>query len=84
MPVGSGLGSSACSVVAALVALNEYTGRPLEEMALLRLMGEMEGRISGSVHYDNVAPASSADCSSILKPATASARLCRGLNTGTG
>ncbi|VDY36018.1 Homoserine kinase [Morganella morganii] len=56
MPVGSGLGSSACSVVAALVALNEYTGRPLEEMALLRLMGEMEGRISGSVHYDNVAP----------------------------
>ncbi|HDU8582301.1 TPA: homoserine kinase [Morganella morganii] len=56
MPVGSGLGSSACSVVAALVALNEYTGRPLDEMTLLRLMGEMEGRISGSVHYDNVAP----------------------------
>lgn len=56
MPVGSGLGSSACSVVAALVALNEYCGRPCNEQQLLLLMGEMEGRISGSVHYDNVAP----------------------------
>ena len=43
MPVGSGLGSSACSVVAALVALNEYTGRPLDEMTLLRLMGRWKG-----------------------------------------
>lgn len=56
MPIGSGLGSSACSVVAALVALNDYAGKPLGDMTLLRLMGEMEGRISGSVHYDNVAP----------------------------
>lgn len=56
MPIGSGLGSSACSVVATLVALNEYCGKPLAETQLLTLMGEMEGRISGSVHYDNVAP----------------------------
>lgn len=56
MPIGSGLGSSACSVVASLVALNEYCGHPLNENELLSLMGEMEGRISGSVHYDNVAP----------------------------
>lgn len=56
MPIGSGLGSSACSVVAALVALNEYCGKPLDETQLLTLMGQMEGRISGSVHYDNVAP----------------------------
>ncbi len=56
MPIGSGLGSSACSVVAALMALNEFAGQPFNETQLLALMGEMEGRISGSVHYDNVAP----------------------------
>ena len=56
MPVGSGLGSSACSVVAALMALNEFFQRPLDDARLLALMGELEGRISGSVHYDNVAP----------------------------
>ncbi len=56
MPVGSGLGSSACSVVAALVAMNEFAGNRLSEHQLLLLMGELEGRISGSVHYDNVAP----------------------------
>ncbi|MBT1444532.1 homoserine kinase [Shewanella sp. JM162201] len=56
LPVGSGLGSSASSVVAALYALNEHFDRPFDEQALLALMGEFEGRISGSVHYDNVAP----------------------------
>lgn len=56
MPIGSGLGSSACSVVAALMALNEFAHQPLDQTQLLALMGEMEGRISGSVHYDNVAP----------------------------
>lgn len=56
MPIGSGLGSSACSVVAALMALNEFADKPFDETALLGMMGELEGRISGSVHYDNVAP----------------------------
>ncbi len=56
MPIGSGLGSSACSIVAALDALNRFHGQPLSEMELLALMGEMEGQISGGVHYDNVAP----------------------------
>ncbi|OLQ85651.1 homoserine kinase [Vibrio panuliri] len=56
MPIGSGLGSSACSIVAALDALNRFHGEPLNEMELLALMGEMEGQISGGVHYDNVAP----------------------------
>lgn len=56
MPIGSGLGSSACSVVAALVALNEFHQLPLNEHELLLLMGEMEAQISGSLHYDNVAP----------------------------
>ncbi|MBB1383281.1 homoserine kinase [Shewanella frigidimarina] len=56
LPVGSGLGSSASSVVAALYALNEHFGQPFNQQALLALMGEFEGKISGSVHYDNVAP----------------------------
>lgn len=56
MPIGSGLGSSACSVVAALVAMNALCGHPLSDDKMLRLMGEMEGRISGGVHFDNVAP----------------------------
>lgn len=56
MPIGSGLGSSACSVVAALMALNEFANKPFDQTALLGMMGELEGRISGSIHYDNVAP----------------------------
>lgn len=56
MPIGSGLGSSACSVVAGLMAMNEHCGKPLNDTELLALMGELEGRISGSVHFDNVAP----------------------------
>ncbi len=56
MPIGSGLGSSACSVVAALDALNQFHDNPLSDMELLALMGEMEGKISGGIHYDNVAP----------------------------
>jgi len=56
LPVGSGLGSSASSIVATLVALNRYFGRPLDRMALLELMAKMEGSISGEVHLDNIAP----------------------------
>ncbi|KAB7898442.1 homoserine kinase [Rouxiella sp. S1S-2] len=56
MPIGSGLGSSACSVVAGLMAMNEFNGNALSDSKMLALMGELEGRISGSVHYDNVAP----------------------------
>ncbi|MBL4764894.1 MAG: homoserine kinase [Colwellia sp.] len=60
MPVGSGLGSSACSVVAALVGLNtfyaKYKGFSFAEKTLLKMTGQMEAQISGSLHYDNVAP----------------------------
>ena len=56
LPVGSGLGSSASSIVATLVALNRFYGRPLDRPALLQLMAEMEGSISGEVHLDNIAP----------------------------
>ncbi|QCI18181.1 homoserine kinase [Buchnera aphidicola (Aphis nasturtii)] len=56
LPIGSGLGSSACSIVATLVAINEIFDNPLNSKELLLLMGEVEGEISGSIHYDNVAP----------------------------
>ncbi|QCI17025.1 homoserine kinase [Buchnera aphidicola (Aphis helianthi)] len=56
LPIGSGLGSSACSVVSTLVAINEIFNNPLNSKELLLLMGEVEGEISGSIHYDNVAP----------------------------
>lgn len=56
LPVGSGLGSSACSIVVACYAFNDYFSAPLAEAELLQLMAEAEGQVSGSVHYDNVAP----------------------------
>ncbi|CAL4320231.1 Homoserine kinase [Buchnera aphidicola (Thelaxes suberi)] len=56
MPIGSGLGSSACSIVATLVALNKLFNNPINQNDLLILMGSLEGVISGTVHYDNVAP----------------------------
>jgi len=60
MPVGSGLGSSACSVVAGLEALNAYYKQThqfsFNKDEMLLMMGQMEAKISGSLHYDNVAP----------------------------
>lgn len=56
LPVSSGLGSSAASIVAALVAMNCYYDNLLDNIQLMQLMGEMEGKISGSIHFDNIAP----------------------------
>lgn len=56
LPVSSGLGSSASSIVATLVALNRYFGSPLNRHELLNLMAQMEGAISGDIHLDNIAP----------------------------
>ena len=56
LPVGSGLGSSACSVVASLTALNRLFDHYFDDNELLLLMGEVEAGASGSLHYDNVAP----------------------------
>lgn len=56
LPIGSGLGSSASSIVAAFYALNEHAQHAFDSNTLLLMMGELEGQISGSVHYDNVAP----------------------------
>ncbi|MCW5197277.1 homoserine kinase, partial [Buchnera aphidicola] len=56
MPIGSGLGSSACSIVSTLVAINKFCNKPLNQNKLIHLMGKIEGEISGEPHYDNVAP----------------------------
>lgn len=56
LPVGSGLGSSAASIVAAFAAVNRFADDLFSEAELLMMMGEAEGRISGSIHFDNVAP----------------------------
>ncbi|VFP81426.1 homoserine kinase [Buchnera aphidicola] len=56
MPIGSGLGSSASSIVASVLALNQFYKTNLNKKELIDIMGKLEGNISGSVHYDNVAP----------------------------
>ncbi|HXG38768.1 MAG TPA: homoserine kinase [Bacteroidota bacterium] len=56
MPIGSGLGSSAASSVAALVAVNALLGSPLRKEELLPFALEGEKKIAGSGHADNVAP----------------------------
>lgn len=56
MPLNSGLGSSAASSVAALVAINHLTGHPMEKPDLLQLAMEGERLACGSAHADNVAP----------------------------
>lgn len=57
MPLGSGLGSSAASAVAALFAINELMGQPLTRMELLPFAVEAERVACGTAHADNVAPA---------------------------
>jgi len=56
LPVNSGLGSSASSVVAALGAFQAASGSPLDGAELLELAGRAEGAYSGAAHLDNVAP----------------------------
>ena len=56
LPIGSGLGSSASSIVAALEALNRWHAHMLPAQEVFGLMAKMEGSISGEIHLDNVAP----------------------------
>lgn len=56
LPICSGLGSSASSVVATIHALNEFYDKPLSQYECLKLMGQCEAAASGSLHYDNIAP----------------------------
>ena len=56
LPLGSGMGSSAASSVAALVAINSLHGDPLTRQDLLPFAMEAERIACGSAHADNVAP----------------------------
>lgn len=56
MPLGSGMGSSAASAVAGVVAMNELLGNPLSRQDLLPFAMEGERIASGSAHADNVGP----------------------------
>ncbi len=56
VPLQSGMGSSAASAVAAVVAVNALLETPLELDALLPYALEGEKYASGGLHADNVAP----------------------------
>jgi homoserine kinase len=57
IPLGSGMGGSAASAVAALVAANATLDDPLDAASLYALALEGEFVASGSRHGDNVGPA---------------------------
>jgi homoserine kinase len=56
LPLGSGMGSSAASSVAALVGINRLLGEPFSKEELLPFAIEAERIACGSAHADNVAP----------------------------
>lgn len=56
IPLGSGLGGSAASAVAAVVAANALLPQSLTQLALLKHAMHGEAVASGSVHVDNIAP----------------------------
>ncbi len=57
LPLSSGMGSSAASAAAALVAANELMGNPCSKMELVYFAIEGERVACGSAHADNAAPA---------------------------
>lgn len=56
LPLGSGMGSSAASAVAALVATNQVLGNPFTKNELLPFAIASEKAACGAGHADNVAP----------------------------
>lgn len=56
LPLGSGMGSSAASSAAALIAINHLVGNPYTREQLLPFAMEAERIACGSAHADNVAP----------------------------
>jgi len=56
IPLGSGMGSSAASAVAAVMAANELLEHPMPRESLLDYALEGERVASAAVHADNVAP----------------------------
>ena len=62
MPFGSGLGSSAASAAASVVALNHLLNIGLSKQELVSFAMDGESVASGSKHADNVAPAVFGGC----------------------
>lgn len=56
IPLSSGLGGSAASAVAAVVAANALLSAPRPPLELLRFAMHGEAVASGSMHVDNIAP----------------------------
>ena len=56
IPLASGLGGSAASAVAAVVAANALLDAPATPLELLRFAMQGEQVASGSIHVDNIAP----------------------------
>ena len=56
IPLSSGMGGSAASSVAAVVAANGFLPNSLTKSELLRFALEGERAASGAIHADNVAP----------------------------
>jgi homoserine kinase len=56
IPLASGLGGSAASAVAAVVAANALLQEPVPRLQLLKFAMEGEIVASGSAHIDNIAP----------------------------
>lgn len=56
LPLGSGMGSSAASAVAAVVAINHALGNPFLKADLLPFVMQAEFVACGSAHADNAAP----------------------------
>jgi len=56
LPLGSGMGSSAASAVAAVVGINHLLGNPKKREELLPFVIEAERVACGSAHADNGAP----------------------------
>ncbi len=56
MPFGSGMGSSAASAAAGVLAINELLGQPLEKRALAEFAVIGESAADGAIHGDNVIP----------------------------
>lgn len=56
IPLASGMGGSAASAVAAVVAANALLHKPVPRLQLLKFAMEGEIVASGSAHIDNIAP----------------------------
>ena len=56
IPLSSGLGGSAASAVAAVVAANALLPTPLSKLELLKFAMQGEAVASGSLHADNISP----------------------------